>query len=59
MTKFRICNTELPIEKGRYQNLPRYLRYCCLCNKQIVGDENHLLLECDAIKDFRKNVYTK
>ena len=29
---FRICNTRLPIEQGRYDNMPRYQRYCRLYN---------------------------
>ncbi len=54
MTNFRICNTRLPIEQGRYNNAPRYQRYCRLCNAQTVGDEFHLLLVCEVISDIRK-----
>ncbi len=53
-TKFRICNTKLPIEKGRYQNIPRFHRFCNLCNEQIIGDEFHFILECKALADIRK-----
>ena len=54
MTQFRICNTRLPIEQGRYDNIPRYHRYCRLCNAQTVGDAFHLLLVCEALSDIRK-----
>ena len=40
--KFRTCNHHLPIEKGRWQNIPREHRTCPLCQKQDLGDEFHL-----------------
>jgi hypothetical protein len=42
-TKFRTCNTRLPIEKARCDNISRYQRYCELCDQQIIGDEYHFL----------------
>jgi hypothetical protein len=53
VTKFRICNTKLPIEKGRYDNTPTHLRNCTLCNNNTVGDEYHFLLDCPALTDAR------
>ena len=39
--KLRSCNHQLPIERGRYSNIPRERRYCELCddNRPFVGDE--------------------
>ena len=54
LCKFRIANTKLPIEEGRYSNVPRHLRYCKLCNSNVIGDEFHLLLQCPATSYIRK-----
>ena len=56
ITKFRTCNHKLSVEKGRYNNVERYMRYCDICNQDMLGDEYHLLLECKNtdIKRFRK-----
>ncbi len=54
ITKFRISNTKLPIEQGRYNNVPRHHRFCKLCNINVVGDEYHLLLECPFLSETRK-----
>ena len=34
LTKFRCCNLKLPIETGRWENIPRENRLCQLCNLQ-------------------------
>jgi hypothetical protein len=39
LCKFRITNHKLPIEKGRWSNIPRENRYCELCQKNQIGDE--------------------
>ena len=44
--KLRSCNHRLPVERGRYSNIPRERRYCDLCNENIIGDEYHFVLEC-------------
>jgi hypothetical protein len=59
LCKFRICNTKLPIEVGRYQNVARYQRYCKLCNNNIIGDEYHFIMECSALQDCRKKYLSK
>ena len=46
IAKFRLSNHKLPIEKGRYTNIMRELRYCELCNDNSLGDEFHLLCKC-------------
>ncbi|XP_070179034.1 uncharacterized protein [Littorina saxatilis] len=54
LTKFRTSNHKLPIEKGRYTNLPKYERVCTKCNLNRVGDEFHFLLECPALAEIRE-----
>ena len=44
--KFRICNLRLPIELGRFTNLPRHERTCHICNLDKLGDEFHFMFEC-------------
>ena len=46
LLKFRVCNIKLPIEVGRFTNLPRHERTCHICNKDQLGDEFHFLFEC-------------
>ena len=45
--KFRTCNTKLPVEIGRWQNLPRKNRTCKLCLRNDIGDEFHYLFNCE------------
>ena len=51
LCKFRTCNHRLPIEAGRFVNLPRNERTCTCSNK--LGDEFHFLFECTHVKDLR------
>ena len=44
--KLRSCNYRLPVERGRYSNIPRERQYCDLCNENIIGDKYHFVLEC-------------
>jgi hypothetical protein len=37
LCKFRTTNHKLPIEKGRWSNIPRENRYCELCQKNQIG----------------------
>ena len=41
----RISAHNLPIELGRYQNLPRANRLCTFCKSEI-GNEIHCLMKC-------------
>ncbi len=41
ITKIRLSAHDLPIEKGRRQNIPRHKRYCNMCPAIRVGDEFH------------------
>jgi hypothetical protein len=44
--QFRTSNNKLPKITGRYRNIPRHERHCTACDKKVLGDEYHLLIEC-------------
>ena len=52
--KFRTSNNKLPVEKGRWENIPLQDRKCNLCPKNDVGDEFHYLLTCPFFEAGRK-----
>lgn len=52
--RFRCMNHKLPIEKGRFHNIPREQRICHLCNTNSLGDEFHYLFECKFLTCERK-----
>ena len=52
LTKLRISNHPLMIEKGRHQNVNKEKRYCPFC-PGIVEDEKHFLLKCKTYSPFR------
>ena len=54
MARFRLSNHKLPVEKLRHTGVERSERYCnkCLCN--YVGDELHVLLDCNNFKQERE-----
>ena len=54
MTKFRLSNHTLMIEKGRHQNLERHDRICPLC--PLVEDEIHFLTKCVAYRYIRRDL---
>ena len=45
--KLRLSNHKLSIETGRYLGIDRNLRYCDNCSMDLVGDEYHLVCECN------------
>ena len=51
--KFRTCNHNLPVEAGRWCNIPRIERLCQLCSSPAVGDEFHYLFRCEALLQQR------
>ena len=53
LCKFRCGNSRLPVNTGRFSNVPRQERYCTLCTKQRIGDEFHYLFECPILNDDR------
>ena len=54
LCRFRTMNHRLPIERGRWQNIPRENRKCNLCQSQDIGDEYHYLLTCTSLREERK-----
>ena len=50
--KFGSCNHRLPIEAGRYGNIPR-LERTHICSGKL-GDEFHFIYECKNINELRR-----
>ena len=46
LCKFRTSNLKLPIETGRWNNVPREDRICPFCTN-CIGDEFHYLYQCN------------
>ena len=46
---FRTSNAKLPIERGRWYDIPRENRICTICNCIEIGDEFHYLFHCTDI----------
>ena len=46
ITKLRISAHRLPVETGRYCNVPYDERICQHCNLNEVGNEQHYLMQC-------------
>ena len=55
LTKLRISDHNLMIERERYMGLHKNLRYCSFC-QGTVEDELHFLLNCPTYKYLRKPV---
>ena len=55
LCRFRLSNHKLPIERGRFSNIKRERRFCQLCNKNMIGDEFHFILECPALQHLREH----
>ena len=56
LTKFRLSNHRLMIEKGRHLKIPRKLRYCPFCHGSI-EDEIHFLIKCKCFTTHRNTIY--
>ena len=62
--RFRCSNLKLPVEIGRWRNIPYENRQCPLCDSREVGDEFHYFFICknDVIRMLRgkyiPNYYT-
>ena len=52
LSKLRISNHNLEIERGRHRGLQAKERICKLCLKE-VEDEIHFLLKCEALQNVR------
>ena len=59
ITKLRCCKLKIPVETGRWVNIPREERICHLCHNDI-GSEYHYIFECSFpnVIDIRKKTYT-
>jgi len=57
LVSFLTRNHRLPIETGRWQNIPAHERKCPYCND--VGDEYHYTLICPTFNEFRQKYLAK
>ena len=55
ITKLRVSDHNLAIEKGRYLKIPRDQRLCLACNE--VDDEIHFILHCRLNSNLRTHLY--
>ena len=49
LTQLRVSAHKFPIEKERYENIPRGKRTCKICKSDLIGDQFHYLFECHCI----------
>ena len=55
LTKFKLSDHELNIEKGRHKNIKRQERLCPCCSlKKQIENETHFLLECPYYNKLRQ-----
>ena len=47
------------IETGRFSNLPPESRLCNYCDKNVIEDELHFLIECNNYDELRSTFYEK
>ena len=57
--RFRTTNHKLPVEIGRWSNVPLEERTCTKCSRNCLGDEFHYLLECDYFIPERQHLIKK
>ncbi len=58
LTKLRLSNHKLMIEKGRHLSIHRDLRFCPFCPNKI-EDEKHFLTQCQTYKHLRSDLYNE
>ena len=46
VSRFRLSNHNLPIERLRYDNISREERLCGICDQNLLGNENHYMIWC-------------
>ena len=56
LTKLRLSNHSLQIEKGRHQNIEKNQRFCPFCPDSI-EDEKHFLVACRIYNTLREDLY--
>ena len=55
LTKLRLSNHCLMIEKGRHSDIDRAIRFCPFC-PDVVEDEKHFLLRCKTYNHIRRGL---
>ena len=55
----RLGDHDLEIEKGRHMKVERVNRYCKLCTTGDIGDELHLLFNCNKLYKSLNYMYKK
>ena len=58
LTKLRLSNHRLMIEKGRHLGIDKQQRFCPFCPNRI-ENEKHFLIECQVYKNLRSDLYTE
>ena len=48
--KYRTGNHRLPVETGRWDDIPLNERKCKICTEDDIGDEYHYLFTCDFLR---------
>ena len=48
--KYRTGNHRLPVETGRWDDIPLNERNCKICTTDDIGDEYHYLFTCDFLR---------
>ena len=51
---------KIPLETGRWQNIPKEERLCSLCDLNVIGDEFHYLFMCryqEIKKGYEKYIF--
>jgi hypothetical protein len=54
LIRFRVGSHDLPIEKGRRQNIARQDTLCVKCDLHAVCDEHHVVFECPHVEVLRQ-----
>ena len=54
---FRIGGHRLPIEVGGFNNLPRNMRTCYVCNTDRSGDEFPFRFQCKVLDNLRTKYF--
>ena len=57
--KLRTTNHKLPIETGRWENIPKVNRTCNICNSAAIADEFHFLFRCESLTYYRNAYLSK
>lgn len=59
ITRIRLSSHNLCIETGRFYGISRNSRMCIMCDKNVVEDEFHFILQCTNYNDIRKKFIKK